>query len=90
MKIKTLIFLSMTIAANYIPAEIDSNFLKSFNPMEIYRDPFRFEEKTDNWGTKLYHSPDMSILSRILDQAGLNEELKSSSSYDPAWFVMWL
>ena len=81
-------FLSMTIAANYIPAEIDSNFLKSFNPMEIYKDPFRFEEKTDKDGTKLYHSPDMSILSRILDQAGFNEEPKSSSSYDPAWFVM--
>ena len=88
MKIKTFTFLSMTIAANYIPAEIDSNFLKSFNPMEIYRDPFRFEEKTENGGIKLYHSPDMSILSRILDHAGLNEEPKSSSSYDPAWFVM--
>ena len=88
MKIKTFTFLSMTIAANYIPSEIDSNFLKSFNPMEIYRDPFRFEEKTENGGTKLYHSSDMSILSRILDQAGLNEEPKSSSSYDPAWFVM--
>ena len=88
MKIKTLTFLSMAIAANYIPVEIDSNFLKSFNPMEIYRDPFRFEDKTDNGGTKLFHSPDMSILSRILDQAGLNEEPKSSNLYDPAWFVM--
>ena len=88
MKVETFTFLSMTIAAIYIPAEVDSDFLKSFNPMEIYRDPFRFEEKTENGGTKLYHSPDMSILSRILDQAGLNEEPKSSSSYDPAWFVM--
>ena len=48
MKVKTFTFLSMTIAAIYIPAEVDSDFLKSFNPMEIYRDPFRFEEKTDN------------------------------------------
>ena len=88
MKIEIFTVLSITITASYIPVKIDSNFLKSFNPMEIYRDPFIFEEKTDKDGTKLYHSPDMSILSRILDQAGFNEESKSSSSYDPAWFVM--
>ena len=89
MKIKTFTFLTITIAASYVPVEIDSNFLKSFNPMEIYRDPFRFDETIDNEGTKLFHSPDMSILSRILGQAsGINEEPQSSSSYDPAWFVM--
>ena len=89
MKIETFTFLSLTIAASYIPVEIDSDFFKSFNPMEIYRDPFRFGENIDNRGTKLFHSPDMSILSRILDQAsGLNQEPQSSTSYDPAWFVM--
>ena len=89
MKIEIFTILTIVITASYIPVEIDSNFLKSFNPMEIYRDPFRFEENTENGGTKLYHSPDMSILSRILDQAsGINEEPQSSSSYDPAWFVM--
>ena len=86
MKIETFTFLSLTIAESYIPVEIDSDFFKSFNPMEIYRDPFRFD---DSEGTKLFHSPDMSILSRILDQAsGLNQEPQSSTSYDPAWFVM--
>ena len=89
MKIEIFTFLSLTITASYIPVEIDSDFLKSFNPMEIYRDPFRFDENFDNGGTKLFHSPDMRILSRILDQAsGLNEESQSSTSYDPAWFVM--
>ena len=89
MKIEIFTVLSIKITASYIPIEIDSNFLKSFNPMEIYRDPFRFDENIDNEGTKLFHSPDMSILSRILDQAsGINEGPQSSSSYDPAWFVM--
>ena len=83
----------MAVTAIYIPIENDSKYLKSFNPMAIYKDAFRIEKNDDNEKTKINDAPDMTILSRILDQADIpdliyNEKPRSSSSYDPAWFVM--
>ena len=68
----------------------DSSF-KKFNPMQLY-DERSIPPKTPKQAI-LKSKTTPNILSRIMEQVGqFREQPRSESltSYDPAWFVMWL
>lgn len=65
--------------------------LKKFNPMQLY-DERSISPKTPKLAI-LKSKTTPNILSRIMEQVGkFREQPRSASltSYDPAWFVMWL
>ena len=83
-----LFFVALTVISAKNIEIFDPDFLKNFNPLRIYRDPFKFDDIPTQEGMNRIQNSD-NILPKILDNTfEYNEKPRSSLSYSPIWFKL--
>ena len=83
-----LFFATLTMLTAQNIEIFDPDFLKNFNPLRIYRDPFKFDDiSTDERMDQIQNSD--HILPKILDETfEFKDAPRDSMSYSPIWFKM--
>jgi len=83
-----LFFVALTVISANNFEIFDPDFLKNFNPLRIYRDPFKFDDVPTEEGINRIQNSD-NILPKILDNTfQFKEKPRSSLSYSPIWFKL--
>ena len=81
-----LFLIAITLVSSQNIEIFDPDFLKNFNPLRIYRDPFKFDDIPTEKRMDQVRNFDF-ILPKILENAfEFNDEPRNSMSYAPIWF----
>merc|ERR1711893_167176 len=92
MKVLFLFTLAICSAQNMVQYEIfEPDFLKTFNPLKIYRDPFQFDDSSSDSSVESRDGTQNMdfLMQRYVDQmTGINDGPRDSISYAPAWFKL--
>ena len=83
-----LFFATLTVLTAQNTEIFDPDFLKNFNPLRIYRDPFKFDDISTDGRMDQIQNFD-HILPKILDKTfEFKGAPRNSMSYSPIWFKM--
>ena len=84
-----LVFLCMfTIASSQNMEIFEPDFLRNFNPLRIYRDPFQFDDSSSDSSMENVPNIEFNMPKYIDRMTGLDDGPRDSISYAPAWFKM--